>query len=119
MDMHSYHNYSRSENALLPSIISLLCRYPQLVPLMPKFNDTRKSRVPEISAIGDDREPVSPLGQLLSSILHVRYGILPVARGRRTLLSFYKLIANDSNMPAAPPKATYTVSFLGHRSRNR
>jgi hypothetical protein len=61
----------KTETALLPSILSLMSRYPQLIPLMPKFVDRRSQKTVNISGIGNDVDFISPLGQLLAGALHV------------------------------------------------
>lgn len=54
--------------SMLPSILSLMLRYPLLVPLLPKFKDTRKHKLPEIDGIGNDMDPISPLATLLNEV---------------------------------------------------
>ena len=38
---------------------------------MPKYKDTRKFKQPTVKALGDDKDPVSPLGELLRGCLQV------------------------------------------------
>lgn len=61
----------KDEESLLPSIISLLCRFPHLAARMPKFNDDRYIKTAQINAYSDDANPISPLGRLLSEILEI------------------------------------------------
>ena len=55
----------------MTSILSLMCRFPRLVPLMPKFKDDRKFKTNTIKAVGDESNPTSPLGSLLGACLAV------------------------------------------------
>ena len=61
----------RNEQTLLPSILSLLCRVPFLAPLMPKYVDNRTFKNTTVKANPDERDPVSPLGLLLTEIMEV------------------------------------------------
>jgi hypothetical protein len=60
----------KSETALLPSILNLMSRFPQLIPLMPKYVDRRSQKTATISGVGNDVDLISPLGQLLAAVLH-------------------------------------------------
>lgn len=61
----------KSNQELLPSILSMMTKYPHLPALMPKFKDTRKQKKVSIGAIGDDVDPISPLGTLLMKNIQV------------------------------------------------
>jgi hypothetical protein len=61
------------EAAFLPSILSMMCRYPHLIELMPKFKDNRKFKNTTISASdpSDDGDGVGPLASLVAGCLSV------------------------------------------------
>ena len=61
----------KAESSLLASIVSLLCRFPQLRAMVPRYHDSRQQKKVQVSAIGDDVDPVSPLGSLLSGVMAV------------------------------------------------
>jgi hypothetical protein len=67
-----YEMYSdKSENTLLSSVISILCKFPSIIPLMPKFKDDRQYKKATIQGAPTDNDPVSPLGRLLTTCLQV------------------------------------------------
>jgi hypothetical protein len=61
----------KTESSFLSSILSLMCRYPQLRDQMPRFRDTRQMKRTTIRAAADDLDPISPLGTLISACLGV------------------------------------------------
>lgn len=66
----------KAEPAFLPSIISMMCRYPHIVGLMPKFKDTRKFKNTTMSASDPSDDAgngtgLGPLGNLLSGCMQV------------------------------------------------
>ena len=61
----------KTQPSLLASIISVMARFPHIRPLMPKYKDTRKFKHAVVKALGDDHDPISPLGELLRGCLLV------------------------------------------------
>ena len=59
----------KDSSALLPSILSLLHHHPHLRQIFPKFQDNRQTKGRTIKGIGDDLNPISPLGTLLEQCM--------------------------------------------------
>ena len=62
----------KDQPGVLTSIISTMCKFPSLIPLMPKFKDDRKYKNTLIKAAGDESNGSdSPLLNLLNSCVEV------------------------------------------------
>jgi hypothetical protein len=100
-----------NEAQFLPSIISMMTRYPYLVPLMPKFKDTRQYKTTRMLASDPADETKTgdqpgPLGSLLTSCVSVLqseiYNIMTIGQ-TPAHSTMFPVPKDDSVAIAVPP----------------
>ena len=61
----------KAQDSLLSSILNIICKYPFLTTVLPKYKDDRAFKTTGVKAAADDQNPISPLGTLLMGIINV------------------------------------------------
>lgn len=98
----------KAEESLLPSILSIMLRFPYIRSILPKYKDNRSFKNTSVKASGTDTDPVSPLAVLLSDCLNVLQTEIT------TLMADYEMFEGGLSEPASTCRVDNSLPLKWH-----